>query len=182
MEESSKEIVDLTKKLHEIVLERWLKSEVFTWQWFTIVIIFLSFWYVGIRFIDRKRIFRLSGYAFFVTIVTMILDVAGTCTSLWYYPIKALPYIPRLLPTDIAVVPVTYMLAYQKFPKWKSFLIAMTVISLIFTFVAEPLMALMGLYILLKWKYIYSFPIYIFIGVLSKSFFDFMERKQSKLL
>lgn len=65
-----------------------------------------------------------------------------------------------LIVFDISVVTVTYMLIYQHLQSWKWFIIAHIGIAGSFAFIAEPALVHLGYYQLLKWKFIYSFPIY----------------------
>jgi len=61
------------------------------------------------------------------------------------------------------------MLIYQYFTKWKPFITANIVSAAIFTFIGEPLFVMLGIYELIKWKHIYSFPIYIILAIIFKA-------------
>ena len=62
------------------------------------------------------------------------------------------------------------MLIYQRYIAWNQFLFASTILALALAFVAEPLAVYIKQYQLIHWKFIYSFPIYIVIAILSKLF------------
>ena len=73
-----------------------------------------------------------------------------------------------LLPVDYVILPVIGAILYQKIPKWWHFLLACTIASAFMAFVCEPFAVYIGMYRLITWRYIYSFPIYIAIYVLVK--------------
>ncbi len=79
---------------------------------------------------------------------------------------------PRLIPIDQGIIIVAHMFLYQCFKKWKSFIIANTIMALIFTFICEPITVWLGIYKLENWRYIYSFPIYILKAVFIKWIVD----------
>lgn len=83
-------------------------------------------------------------------------------------PVRVLPQIALFLPVDYVIVPVIGAILYQKFPKWWKYLLACTITSAIMSFVCEPFAVYIGMYRLISWRYIYSFPIYIAIYVLVK--------------
>jgi hypothetical protein len=58
------------------------------------------------------------------------------------------------------------MLLYQYIKSWKWFVAAHIFVAGLFAFGAEPALVHLGYYQLLKWKYIYSFPIYFSIAML----------------
>ncbi|RYD03459.1 hypothetical protein N752_19970 [Desulforamulus aquiferis] len=88
--------------------------------------------------------------------------------DLWDYKYQLVPLFDIFITYDMSIMPVIYMAIYQKFDKWKSFIIANTIVAAIFAFISEPLLVWLDFYLLLKWKYIYSFPIYIAIAIVLK--------------
>ena len=150
-------------------IEHWVKYELFTWQWYIgvacLVIPLLLWW----KLVDKRRIFEISTFGLLVIILATFLDVTGSELVLWNYPIRILPQIPLLFPVDFIIVPITYMLIYQHYSAWKQFLLASTIVALALAFVAEPLAVYIKQYQLISWHYVYSFPIYITLAILSKN-------------
>jgi len=103
-----------------------------------------------------------------VSLFSNILDVAGFALGFWRYPIMILPLLPPMIPVNLVFLPMIYMLMYQYFPKWKSFIFASIGISLLNSFVFEPILVWLELYEPVVWKHIYSLPIYIFMAVFLK--------------
>lgn len=101
----------------------------------------------------------------FVIATATWMDDLGTDLNLWYYPFKIVPVFPQIVPVNYAVLPVTFMLIYQYFPSWRSYIKAMLIMAALYSFVAEPALAYLGIYKLLRWQYYYSFPLYMLIAV-----------------
>ena len=90
-------------------------------------------------------------------------DMIGNLLGLWSYQYQLLPLQPKLVPIDFAVFPVVYMLIYQYFQNWRSYVIASLVTALVFAFIGEPLLVHLGIYKIQNWQHWYSFPIYVII-------------------
>ena len=164
-----KRSLEAKKNYRDISMEHWLSAEVWQWQWWISLALAVIPLYIWWKLLDKKRIFEICVYGLLVNIFASYLDVVGSEFVWWDYPIRLIPNLPRLLPIDFTVIPVVYMLVYQYFPKWKSFIIVNFIVSAIFSFAMEPLMIWMNLYKLETWKLIYSFPIYILIAVICKA-------------
>src|SRR5665647_312015 len=164
------QIIQTKMMYQQLTMEHWVKYEVFTWQWWigvaSVIIPLLLWWKV----VDRRRLLEITAFGFMVNILATFLDVMGSELLLWNYTLRTLPQIPLLFPVDFILVPVFYMLIYQRYKPWKQFLLASTILALALAFVAEPLAVYIKQYQLIHWKFIYSFPIYIFIVILSKLF------------
>ena len=94
--------------------------------------------------------------------------------ELWDYPDKILPF----LPFDFVVIPVVFMLIYQKFRPWKDFVIASTILAAFYAFIAEPVTVWLNLSVFLRWKYSYSFPIYVLIAVIMRWLTERIKARQ----
>lgn len=160
--------------LKQLSIEHWVKYEVFTWQWWlgiaSVVIPFLLWW----KMVDRRRLLEIIAFGFLVNILATFLDVAGSELVLWNYTIRLLPQFPLLFPVDFLLVPIFYMLIYQRYQAWKQFLFVSTLAALALAFVAEPLAVYINQYRLISWEFIYSFPIYVLLAILGKLFADKM--------
>jgi len=171
------------KLLHkQLSMEHWVNYEVFTWQWWIgvacVVIPLLLMW----KLVDKRRLLEIIAFGFMLNILATFLDVVGSELLLWNYTLRIIPQIPLLFPVDFVLVPIFYMLIYQRYIAWKQFLIASTILALALAFVAEPLAVYIGQYQLIHWKFIYSFPIYIVLAIFCKFFANkmFSVQEQSK--
>ena len=161
-------IIQIKVMYNQLSIEHWVKYEVFTWQWYfgiaCVIIPLLLLW----KLVDRRRILEITVFGFFVASAATFLDVVGSELVLWNYSLRILPQIPLLFPIDFIFLPIIYMLIYQHYKAWKQFLFASTIVALALAFVAEPLAVYIKQYQLISWRFIYSFPIYIVISIVSK--------------
>ena len=156
----------------QLSIEHWAKYEALTWQWWigiACVVIPLLLWW---KLVDRRRILEITAFGFMVNILATFLDVMGSELLLWNYTLRILPQIPLLFPVDFILVPIIYMLIYQRYLDWKQFLLACTIVALALAFIVEPLAVYIKQYQLISWHYMYSFPIYVFIVIFAKLFAD----------
>jgi len=161
-------IYELECQLTQIRVENWINQDLFSYQWWILVAALFIPWLLWWKWVDKARLSEIVIFGTIALIITSFLDAVLSELGLWEYNYYVIPYWPRLISADFAIVPITYMLAYQYFGRWKGFLLAMFIISVIFTWVGEPLLVWAGIYTLHKWKYVYSLPIYIALGALVK--------------
>ncbi|MBT2734781.1 CBO0543 family protein [Bacillus sp. ISL-7] len=177
---SAKEIIDIQKKLSEMRNEHWYHHDLFTPQWWFLLIITILPWIVWWFLVDRTRIKQIWLYGALMTILIIHLDDIGSSLGLWNYPYKLIGLIPRLNPIDASVLPVLHMLVYQYFTKWKAFLITNIITALLYSYVAEPFFVKIHIYQLLNWKYSYSFPGYVLKAVVVKYILEIALSWKSK--
>lgn len=152
----------------EARLEHWLHHEVFSAQWWFLLALMVIPWLLLARFMERNRAFELLCFVFVLAYITTALDALGTELHIWSYTYKLFPTFNRLMPVDISLLPITYMFVYQLFPRWRTYAIALGVVSLGAAFAAEPLLVRLHIYNPHQWKHYYSLPIYFALGVILK--------------
>mgnify|MGYP006954408595 CR=1 FL=1 len=165
---SDEQIAEMTKELTQARIANWLAEDLFTWRWWFVLALLIVPWVIFHYTADRKKLPRLFLYGIFLFIIVLILDTLGYENGLWYYPCKIVPFGPLVAFIDAGPLPVIYMLEYQYFPKWRDFIVVSIITSLIFSFALEPAFRVMGLYVPIAWRCIYSFPIYIILPVLMR--------------
>lgn len=157
--------------------EYWVNNTVFTPMWFIMAALLIAPWIIWRAAADRERFFELLTYGLLVMVTSLLLNSIGVEADLWEYQVRLVPLLDVFIVYDFSVMPVTYMLAYQYFKTWKSFLAAHAVISAVFAFIAEPLLVWMDVYMMIKWKHIYSFAGYFIIAVLLRLFVMRLARR-----
>ncbi len=170
--EMMNQMIQVKMMYKQLSIEHWVKYEVFTWQWWigvVCVVIPLLLWW---KVVDRRRILEITAFGFMVNILATFLDVIGSELLLWNYTIRILPQISLLFPVDFILVPIIYMLIYQRYKAWKQFLSASTIAALTLAFIVEPLAVYIKQYQLISWHYAYSFLLYILIVIIAKIFAD----------
>ncbi|MBB6678077.1 CBO0543 family protein [Cohnella lubricantis] len=141
--------------------EYYLHHDLFSWQWWLLLILLFVSWIVWLRLADRSRMKDILLFGSMITLVIIVLDYTGSELQLWSYAYQLLPFTTHLSSVDFSVLPVCHMLVYQFCRSWKAFLAANTVMALLFAFVAEPLFVYWDIYLMDHWEFVYSFPIYI---------------------
>jgi hypothetical protein len=165
---SNAEVAEMVRLLSKARMDNWNVEGFGTWRWWTLLILLIIPWFIWYKYADKKQLHEIALSGTIIAIITITLDELGFVLSLWNYPVDVIPLFPRLTSVDYTIVPVIHMMIYQHFTTWKSFFWALVAITTVYAFIAEPLLVQLGLYQLLKWKYWYSLPIYIFIGLFSR--------------
>jgi len=163
--ESAIKIVQTHSVFTDMRMQQYLQNVIFTWQWWLLVFLMIGPWILWWYLVDKKRLTPICLLGMFVLATCVWMDDLGTDLILWYYPYKLLPIYPQLVPINYSVLPVAYMLIYQFFAAWRSYITAMLIMATLFSFVAEPALNYLGIYIVLKWQYYYSLPIYMLIAI-----------------
>ena len=166
------EIQEVHHQLYDMRLDYWISHNLFTFQWWLLLFVFIVPWFVWWKFVDKKRVSEILLFGTLLMILVILLDDIGVETHLWSYPYQLINILPRLIPIDQGIIIVAHMFLYQYFTNWKKFVIANTIMAIIFTFVFEPITVWLGIYKLDNWQYIYSLPIYIIKAVLIKALVD----------
>lgn len=164
---SSHELIFCTEQyLTQLRIDNWFNHDLFSWQWWVLVIVLIVPWFIWWRYVDRERLLEITLLGMFTLIISSYLDAVFTELGLWDYHFWVIPLWPRLIPADFTIIPVTFMFVYQKFRSWNEFLIAMIFVAAIFAFIGETFLVWIDIYELHGWKHIYSFPIYFALGVI----------------
>ena len=161
-------LIEARRLSRDLSFQHWLQYEVFTWKWWLLILMTIVPYIIVWKIIDRKRILEIAVYGLHINIFSTILDMLGSQFVQWDYTMRIIPIAAAPFPYDFTILPMLFMLIYQRYSKWKDYIIAITIVSAIFTLVAEPLLVTLHMYRLFNWKYIYSFPIYIALAIFSR--------------
>lgn len=177
---SSHKILQLEQQLHSARMEDWLQYDLFSPQWWLLVTVLIVPWIIWWHYVNKRKLLEISLVGAIVLIVASYLDAVFSDMSLWDYHYHVVTVWPRLISADFTLLPVTYMMVYQYFAKWDHFILVMIVLSAVFSFAGEPLLIWLKIYDPQQWKHIYSFPIYITIGIFARWLIQAMLAVQGK--
>jgi hypothetical protein len=177
---SLEQILDAQNISIQLQIQHWVKYELFTPQFWLLVGILIIPWIIWWRMVDRRRFLEIIIYGLLISTAASFLDEVGCQLNWWEYRYDIEPLFPRLIPMNFTMLPVLYMLVYQYFSEWKSFVMANIVMAALMTFVGEPLFVSTGIYVLLEWKHLYSFPIYIILALLLKLLLNWIMKVQER--
>jgi hypothetical protein len=167
-EVSVNDLYEAQNKLSEVNYYYWVDHALFTFNWWFLLVLFIVPWFIWWNVVDKKRIFEVLTVGLLVMTLCSILDAIGIILGAWIYEVKVIHIVPQLISMDYTVLPISYMLFYQWFPKWKPYIIGHIVLAVLGSFIVEPLFVQMKIYRLQEWHHIYSLPIYIAIGIVVK--------------
>ncbi len=163
-----KHLVFPREQLLKIKTEYWLSSNFFTLPWWIMIFFLTVPWLVWWKLLDKRRIKEVSLYGTFIIFLSALYDSIGSKFNLWVYPYILTPLSERFEPYDYSVLPILYMIIYQKCKTWKSFITVQFIASAILSFIIEPITIYFGIYIMLSWRYEYSFLIYPLTGIMCR--------------
>lgn len=179
MEEGLRLIVKYEKQLFQARYENWINHGVFTIKWWILLCILIIPWIIWYLLIDKKRLQEMVLYLLATSFIAVLLDEIGTTLTLWAYPLNIVPFIPLLITANYTLVPIIFTLVYQYFPKWKPFIIVNIILTFVFSFILEPILVWVKLYVLISWRYIYSIPVYFLASIILKWFIGRVKSKQN---
>jgi hypothetical protein len=161
-------ILEAQKHLNKLQMEHWLQYELVTYQWWVILVMLLIPWIIWRKLVDKPRTGIILAYGLYVILAVTAMDMVGIALQLWFYPIALIPIVPFTATLDWSMLPIIHMLIYQYFSRWKTFLAAEAISSVILAFLGEPLCEWVGIYFVLHWYHYWSFPIYIVKAIIGK--------------
>ncbi|QCR32455.1 CBO0543 family protein [Lysinibacillus sp. SGAir0095] len=164
---SWQELNKLRREFRDTQIEFWLNETLFTFSWWVLLVTSIALFIVWVILLDKKRIFEILTYGFMISTLTILLDSIGVFLMLWSYKHTLTPF-PIIIEVHFIQMPIIYMIVYQYFKTWKPFLIAVTIVAIVFAFILEPLLVWLQIYQLYQWKHIYSFLPYFMIAVVFK--------------
>lgn len=144
---------------HYEFFDYWLKNTLFHWDFWLSVVFSILPWTVWIKYRKKDSTQRLLFVGFFALIFSCWMDFFGVMYGLWYYTGKVIPTMPSYIPWDMCIIPVLVMLLVQYKPN-SSVLVKALVFAAVCSFIGEPFFLWLGFYVLKKWSFFYSFPIY----------------------
>jgi hypothetical protein len=149
-------LVSAQQKDHAI----WIEHVFLSWQWWLCVLFTITPWAFWWKFRKRKSTNRLLIGAFFVIVISMLLDSFGAELGFWDYRYEVLPFLPSFLPWDLSLIPVFFLILIQIKPHFYPIMKAI-VFAATSAFIAEPIFEWLGFYHPVNWSSVYSFFIYI---------------------
>jgi hypothetical protein len=161
-------IVNLKRLLYQVRVSDWLNKDIFTFRGWILLSSLVIPWFIWYHLVDKGRLREMLIYLFSTSGIAIILDEIGVTLAMWAYPVNLTPILPRLITVNYSMVPIIFVLIYQYFPSWKLFIVANIILTLVFSFILEPLLVWMDLYDLVTWKHFYSVPVYLFASIFLK--------------
>ncbi|UTE72099.1 hypothetical protein M1I95_17825 [Rossellomorea marisflavi] len=172
-------LIQVQKQFAHFQKKFFFEETLYSYQWWITLAITVLLWVVWVLVVDKLRLKSIIIVGLITSLMATVMDDVGLSLAAWHYPYQIVYFTTRFNSVDFAVIPVTYMLLFQYFTRWKTFIIATASFSLFAAFIAEPLFVKLGMYIIMSWEYWYSAPIYFAMGILVKWIVDKMDKESN---
>ncbi len=159
-------VYSLYNQAHESFVDIWQKMILFSPMWWLGFTLSILPWIIWFKLHNRQNRGDLIRAGLFMAIIALILDSIGLQFGLWTYPYNVFPFITGYLPWDLTLLPVSMMLMIELKPSLNHFLKGI-IYGALAAFIGEPIAMWLDLYEPIRWKSIYSFPIYVLLFLLS---------------
>lgn len=117
----NEDVLQKSKELNNLLLDKWLNQQLFSFQWFLIVFLVLVSYALFFYLSDKKRITELLLFGSLVAVAFTFYDTIGGFFGYWKNLINVAPIYPNFFGSNFTLVPLHSMLIYQYTSSWKSF-------------------------------------------------------------
>ncbi|MGC5327049.1 hypothetical protein [Brevibacillus sp. SYSU BS000544] len=179
MDEMGKQIDAVSNQLTRLRVEFWADYTLFTWQWWMLVGVCIVMSILFITLLKKDKLLQSIAYFGVVFIINKYLDDLATALDWYDYRMQLNPIIPTMLTANLFAVPMAITLVYQRFVRWKWFLLALGAFSFFLAYISLPLMKLVGMYQEKVWNSHLSFASLVVIAVIAKLIIDRIEIAQN---
>lgn len=158
-------VIELRKQIYQLQYEHYINVTLFSIKWwilFVTAIITITIWW---KLVDKNRFHEIALVGFVTMVLTIFSDSFGLDMVLWAYPTQLYELVKSVSVIELVVMAISYMLMYQYFSNWKKYITALIIFASLGAFVGIPVAVWFGFYKLIKWRYVYSFIIFICLGI-----------------
>ena len=117
------QVIRESSSLNANIFSKWLHQELFSYQWFVIVIMVIIAYVLFFALSDKKRLSELLLFGALFAVFIAVYDSVALFAGLWVYYISVFPFYSNLLMGDITILPLLAMLIYQRAHDWRHFLL-----------------------------------------------------------
>ncbi|MBN6192925.1 hypothetical protein JQN58_39295 [Aneurinibacillus sp. BA2021] len=86
---ANNEIEKVQNQLSQILNERWIQYDLFTWHWWLFLILNIVPWW---KDVEQKRVYQIFSFGCFIALISCYLDVYGWAHYAWTYRFDAITY------------------------------------------------------------------------------------------
>jgi PAS domain S-box-containing protein len=162
MDHGYEQLQDSNREIYRI----WQQEVLFTWKWWFIFLLTVLPWIVVFLYTKREHRKQYVIAAMILMCLSTVLDLAGLTFDLWRYYVSLVPILGGFFPWNFSMIPMFFVLSYEMFrtlhPTWKG-----AIVSVLFSYVGEPLTEIMGLTMHHRWVHTFSLPIYFVIYLIA---------------
>ncbi|SMC48899.1 CBO0543 family protein [Sporomusa malonica] len=159
----------LQLQIWNITWTRYINEELFSNQWWGMLILLSILYAVWIKLLDKSRTFEILLFGSFVAVQAVLVDIVGFSMGLWQHNIRLIPIVPGVFPIDFTVVPILLMFAHQYGSSWTRYLTWSALASILFSSGISPAFQLFGIKAYYNWNFIYFFFLMMVVAIISRA-------------
>ncbi|MFB9760725.1 CBO0543 family protein [Ectobacillus funiculus] len=173
MNELGKKIDKISNQLTDLRWEIWTKHSLFTWQWWMLLGLCIVVSILFIILIKKEKLVQTIAYFGIIFILNKYIDEIATALDWYDYRIQVQPgIIPSMLVANLFIIPMALSIIYQRYSKWKPFLIALGLFSIFTSYIALFFLKIVGIYLEKAWNAHWSCISLVVMGVIAKIVID----------
>ncbi|MGG1514277.1 CBO0543 family protein [Paenibacillus oryzisoli] len=173
------EMESMQSQLNTLNTSHWYNHELFTSNWWIILLFNFVLFGLLILLADRRRTSTIAVAFLIALAIVGTFDETGTYMGRWIYPYEFLPFSARLNAVNFLAIPSIIALVYQWFTRWSSFLLATVIYSILNSYIGEPIFVHLGIYKLTNWTYTGSFLVMLLIPIVVKYLTDVISQNRA---
>lgn len=158
----------LRLQLWNVTYARYLEQEIFSVQWWGIIVTLGIVYFIWWKVVDKTRLLEILLFGSYVAVSSAVIDIWGVTTAHWQYNIRIFPILPAPFPFDYTLVPILLMLSYQYGKHWGSYLGWSALASGLFSFGISPLFQATGIKSFYEWSFFYFFILMMGLAMLAR--------------
>ena len=157
-------VYELARKLSQESYQHWVSYELFSLNWFILIIVNAIFYIIWLKLLDKSRISHLLLIGSLSAVGYLIGDIVLMgFFGVAEYKVNLTPFEPALFIVSVTIAPIVIMLVQQYMSSWKGYLLWNSIGMAFLDFVLLPIYSLVGIYQFHSWNYLYHF-LYMITG------------------
>lgn len=166
----------LQLQIWDVTWNRYITQELFSYQWWGVLILLLALYVIWLKLLDKSRAFEIILFGSFVAVQAVFIDIAGFSMGLWQHNIRLFPFVPGVFPIDFTVVPILLMLAQQYCSSWSKYLMWSALASILFSFGISPAFQYFDIKAYYNWNFSYFFFLMMVVAITSRATIQMVEK------
>ncbi len=147
------------RELAKLSIQNWISKEVFSFQWFLMVVVLIILYVIWIKLIDKKRATELLliGSLESVSKLIVVAVLLDNTLGLYEYKVRLLPLPANIFASSVTISPIIIMLVTQYTKSWKGFILWTAIGNAFLNFVILPIYKYVGIIEFHNWNVFYHF-------------------------
>ena len=174
-------VYELSRKLADQSYQHWVSFELFSFNWFILIIVNIIFYGIWLKLLDKRKLNHLLLIGSLSAVGYLIGDnVLFGFFGVAEYKVSLTPFMPSLFIISVTLSPVIIMLAEQYMSSWSGYFLWISIGMGFLAFVILPIYYQLGIFQLHNWKYLYQFLYFTASGLIVRVVFLWIIRIEQR--